>query len=781
MKAKSEMTKELYVIIREFFITFSIQYGIFKCLNWEIPISLLFLISLIIVVTILFVNTYSIKRIIFLLAIILLAGLLMLTMFYSINALLFIKDALVWNYEYSKRIDDFHISYFIATVCILSVVIMKLVLTLEKNITAKFISAVILIVFMIICAMYNVQLNSFVIGIMLFCCLDTIVEMSQVRAGKSEKYSERCLVPFIAGAVLLSICIPSEEQPIRWIWIRETVNSITDNIKEITYAMEGTEDDKENEFNVNNVGLTENKTNFLGNISDAREKNMLSIVPGDSFRIGYLNWIVRNKYIGNGWDKDKIEQSKHSDEYMMDLYEKLYNLYRSDLKQFPNEYFAKKIKYEICFDKILTKSIFRPENCYSINTINGIGFDTFGDNVYFNKKVKEGYIYNVSALIMNMENENMKQYLRGLNENQNYYEEIKKEKVALEGSAFQEAVKEMMIYEDRVQYIMSDSFRMRLAERSSKIKEEYLQIPSETPDRVRKLARRITENCTNQYDKADAICKYLKNNYTYEIKLGELPKGKDAVDYFLFEKKSGYCTYFASSMAIMCRSVGIPVRYVEGATIDYKENENDWYYIKTGNSHAWTEIYLEGFGWIRMDSTPSSFTNNFISKEGWGISDSKPNLEVTDSNSSQSISELEAELQGESGSDEVSISHLMANNYNIVLWIKYVFVGIVLLIILGLSGIGLFIWNQKMIYKKSDNRQKVFISMKKILLNLEKQGYELKPGETLKEFIIRLDNDEGYIDDEIIKLLEWFQTVRYSKRIITEEEVFIVEQFLVSK
>lgn len=781
MKAKSEIAQELYVIIREFFITFSIQYGIFKCLNWEIPTVLLFLISLIMVVTIIFANTYSIKRIIFLLAIILLAGILVLMVFYNINAFLFIKDALVWNYEYSKRIDDFHISYFIITVCILSIVIMKAVLTLEKNITAKFISAIILIIFMVVCAIYNVQLNFFVIGIMLFCCLDTIVEMSQVKAGKSEKYSERCLVPFIAGAVLLSICIPSKEQPIRWIWIRETVNSITDNIKEITYAIEGIEDDKENEFNVNNVGLTEKKTNFWGNISDSRGKKMISIATGNSFRIGYLNWIVRNKYIGNGWDKDKIEPSKYSDEYMMDLYEKLYNLYRSDLKQFPNEYFAKKIKYEICFDKILTKSIFRPENCYSINTVNGIGFETFGDNVYFNKKVKEGYIYNVSALILNMENENMKRYLRGLNENQNYYEEIKKEKVVLEGSAFQEAVKEMMIYEDRVQYIMSDSFKMRLAERSSKIKEEYLQIPSETPDRVRKLANKITENCTNQYDKADAICKYLKNNYTYEINLDELPKGKDAVDYFLFEKKSGYCIYFASSMAIMCRSVGIPVRYVEGATIDYKENENDWYFIKTGNSHAWTEIYLEGFGWIRMDSTPSSFTNNFISKEDWGIGDSKSSLEVTDSDRSQSISGLGSELQGKPDSDEASYFQIMENDYNIVLWAKYIFFGMVLLIVFGLSGIGLFIWNQKMIYKKSDNRQKVFISMKKILVNLEKQGYELKPGETLKEFIIRLENDKSFIDGEIIKLLEWFQTVRYSKRIITEEEVFFVEQFLVKK
>ena len=710
--------------------------------------------------------------------IIFLLAALVLSVFYKINIFVSIKDALFWNYGYSNRLDEFHSSYFIITASILSVAIMRIILHLEKKLITKFILAMVLIIFIIICGIYYVQLSGFIIGIILFYCFDTIVEMLQVKAGRAKKYSERCLVPFIAGTVLLSICIPSKEQPIKWIWIRETVGSITDSIKEITYAMDGIEEDKRNEFNVNNVGLSENKTNFFGNISDARGKKMLSVATGYSFRIGYLNWIVRSKYVGDGWEKDKVEESSYSDEYKMDLYEKLYNLYRSDLKKFPNEYFAKRLKYEICFDKISTKSVFRPENCYYIDAANGIQVDGLGDNVYFDKKVKEGYRYYVSSLIMNMENDNMKRYLRSLNENQNYYEENNREKVIAEGSAFQEAVKELLISEDSVEYIMSDSFRMRLVERRNKIKEEYLQVPSETPDRVVKLSGQITENCTNQYDKAEAICEYLRNNYTYDISLDELPKGKDAVDYFLFEKKRGYCTYFASSMAIMCRSIGIPVRYVEGAIIDYKESENDWYFIKTGNSHAWTEIYLDGFGWIRMDPTPGSSEV----KENWRIDDSKSNLENSNINSSQLISNSNIELQKKSeDKNEVSALKLIGNNQNIILWLKYIFGGMILLFLCGGLGIGLFIWNQKIIYKKSDNRQKVFILMKKILQNLEKQGYELKEGETLKEFIRRLETDESFINDEVIKVLEWFQTIRYSKKDITNGEVFFVEQFLIRK
>ena len=116
-----------------------------------------------------------------------------------------------------------------------------------------------------------------------------------------------------------------------------------------------------------------------------------------------------------------------------------------------------------------------------------------------------------------------------------------------------------------------------------------------------------------------------------------------------------------------------------------------------------------------------------------------------------------------------------------MLWLKYIFGGIFLLIALCMSGIGVFIWNQKIIYKKSDNRQKIYILMRKIMQNLEKHGYKLRDGETLKEFIIRLDTDENFIDREIIELLVWFQTIRYSKNNIKDEEVFFAEQFLVKK
>jgi len=168
-----------------------------------------------------------------------------------------------------------------------------------------------------------------------------------------------------------------------------------------------------------------------------------------------------------------------------------------------------------------------------------------------------------------------------------------------------------------------------------------------------------------------------------------------------------------------------------------------------------------------MDPTPG----NSPDIVNWGIS-----------NINQSNNQLDDSLQVQSsGNIQENNPEAVEKSDSIVSWVKYIFMGVVLLILFVLSGIGLFRWNQKMIYKKSNNYQKVIICMKKIMLTIEKQGYVLKQDETLNKFIIRLENGDSFEDSDIIKLLEWFQMVRYSKKNITDEEVFFVEQFLVSK
>ena len=136
------------------------------------------------------------------------------------------------------------------------------------------------------------------------------------------------------------------------------------------------------------------------------------------------------------------------------------------------------------------------------------------------------------------------------------------------------------------------------------IRAKYLQLPSSVPDRVAKLAQTITAAKTTPYDKAEAVETYLRNTYRYSTVVRSAPPGRDPVDYFLFDLKADFCEYFASSMAVLLREVGVPARVVEGFTSGELDISNR-YAVKELNAHAWVEAYFPQYGWIEFEPTPS--------------------------------------------------------------------------------------------------------------------------------------------------------------------------------
>ena len=137
------------------------------------------------------------------------------------------------------------------------------------------------------------------------------------------------------------------------------------------------------------------------------------------------------------------------------------------------------------------------------------------------------------------------------------------------------------------------------------ITKKYTQMPEQLPARVIELAHIITKDQNNNYDKVKAIETYLASNYDYTLTPGDPIEGNDFIDTFLFENKQGYCTYFASALAVLTRSIGIPSRYVEGYAMPQSPgNPKNTYIITNKSAHAWVEVYFEGIGWIRFEATP---------------------------------------------------------------------------------------------------------------------------------------------------------------------------------
>ena len=134
------------------------------------------------------------------------------------------------------------------------------------------------------------------------------------------------------------------------------------------------------------------------------------------------------------------------------------------------------------------------------------------------------------------------------------------------------------------------------------VKETYLAVPAGVESDVYALVARVTQNAQNDFDRAAALCAYLRSAYPYTLNQSIPPTGRDFVSWFLLTERQGYCTSFASAMAVMARIAGLPSRYIEGyAAVPDSDGVAR---VTQKNAHAWTEIYFSGFGWLSFDATP---------------------------------------------------------------------------------------------------------------------------------------------------------------------------------
>jgi transglutaminase-like putative cysteine protease len=147
---------------------------------------------------------------------------------------------------------------------------------------------------------------------------------------------------------------------------------------------------------------------------------------------------------------------------------------------------------------------------------------------------------------------------------------------------------------------------------------DYTQLPA--PGRefrfqdLRELAQSVVRkaNAATAYDKVRAIERYLKSNHNYTRKIEHTPETEPVYD-FLFNTKAGHCELFASSMAVLLRTIGIPARVANGYVGGEWNSYGQFYVVRQKHAHCWVEVFFDRdrdpynqneFGWVRFDPTP---------------------------------------------------------------------------------------------------------------------------------------------------------------------------------
>ena len=136
--------------------------------------------------------------------------------------------------------------------------------------------------------------------------------------------------------------------------------------------------------------------------------------------------------------------------------------------------------------------------------------------------------------------------------------------------------------------------------------EDYLDLPAGSNPRTRQLAADMrADPRLTRADGATLVAAVLERlrtgGYTYTLEPGVF--GIHTADEFWFDRKEGFCEHIASSFVLLMRALGVPARIVTGYQGGEVNSVDGYWTVRQSDAHAWSEVWLAGQGWVRVDPT----------------------------------------------------------------------------------------------------------------------------------------------------------------------------------
>lgn len=283
----------------------------------------------------------------------------------------------------------------------------------------------------------------------------------------------------------------------------------------------------------------------------------------------------------------------------------------------------------------------------------------------------------------------------------------------------------------------------------------FTKLPETIPQRVLDAALSLTMDEQTTYAKVQTLEKFLRSNFTYTLRPGIPPENQDFVDYFMFDGKEGYCSYFASALCILTRAAGIPSRYVEGFVMPETPDDNGFYHVTNQYAHAWVEVYLEGAGWVTFEPTPpyAGAMNFFVSLEesdGTGYYEELP-------------PEIPDQYQYMHDDLPMDIDFTDGNSSRFTPAIALLWAGAVILAVMLLNLMGVLLY--RLVLRLMPAKKSVPGLYRYMVMLLRQAGCVTKLGETPKDFAKRVDERFQFIHMTMMEMVDLFYSVRFGAHI----------------
>lgn len=751
------------VINRYFYLRVHFLLGIIYCL---IPAVLLYLF-----------NLYKKNTISYILLVSIIPALALVFWVTKTNPVKLINDVIDWCYTYDWSEELYVAGYANLVVFLIAVAsaIIFYLLTIKQ--LTKIILGIALFAALIVLSVYGFDISKLVVAICLLYILTIFLEQYEKyytrKAGRQEREEGILyLVPVCLLLAVLSVCLPSGPKPIQWKMFKYIYNKVSEQIETLSLNLDYWLGGGDSEFSINMTGYSDKSVRLStkGQLVDD-DRVALKISGLKKYDAVYLIGSVSDTYTGSSWGKSKDAYLTGYDDYLLDFMELYYALARLSPEQLKENRYLEWRSIKIQYNSIKTKTFFYPGKMseYLFNPSSYDKIETQKAQINFKKAVGRGTVYQAFYYDLNLTNEAFIQLLKDADSfsYEQYPQSTEKNPATIN------YLKNSTLRQSGITELFDYDYNEILRARADLIDQSFTRLPDELPDRVYNLAHEITEGYESRYEKLKAIELYLLNNYSYSNRAPRVPEGMDYVDYFLFESKSGYCTSFATALAVLGRCIGIPTRYMEGYIAKFEEKDEDnMYRVKNSYAHAWAEAYIEGVGWIPFEATPPYHDVRYTVWEDYNYIKDELDFDP---------SEYRDKYQHEP-SHITSPAAQKGKKEKESLWETLSGVFALLLVLALLTVILAIYYNvlrygYKRDFEKADYNGKIYMLFMRILRYLKKEGFVMSPDETVLMLADRIKDYFSYEGVSFYDVAEIYMRYRYGEEEVTQTDYQRVATF----
>ncbi len=590
-----------------------------------------------------------------------------------------------------------------------------------------------------------------------------------VKSPKSQTNSARLrryvtyLMPFLLVFPVMISLLPKPDTPLSWDWAVRIYENAVERINKLSHEISLYFSSSEDDGMTVSFGYTDS----MSYDNDSSESTLMEIYS-DSRTYGscYLKGEIFNVFEDGGW-KNTLESSR--DYSNIDTFETFYGVVNFD-RECVND-ILKRSDINIKYLDFTTKILFTPSKLLPINQLNpnspvstGIGYYTYkaededdnirtqNEHILFNKRKTYGTEYSLRYYQLNYGSKPFYDFMvsdRG--ENPDAFNAAKTSYLNFAYSGLR--IEDLLEYRNYVNKFYTSKPMVR--------------------DSVQNWVNTVTNAAASDYEKLKAI-EYALSTYEYTLDGGELPdyvrSEGDFLNYFLIERKSGYCVHYATAFCLLARYLGYPSRVIQGYKADLTAGEASP--VINSDGHTWPEVYFAGKGWIAFEPTPGFGTARYNT---WRIYSGKyseyQEQEISpympDANNAPIVADDEDYLKSHS---ESRVSGML-----ILIIVSIVVISMILLLVTTL----IFSRVKK---KKLTSNQLYGLEFKNLLAILKELKISKAKDETLDEFSVKCREKLALLIPDITKenmdiiprfssVMNTYEAYIYSNSNISEEDL----------